>query len=213
VRDAVDAGERIVVVGIRGDKQTGLEVSRLTQDVHGRDIASGVVEGLPRAGFTLGTGDPAFGTPVWSFGYPLTDPPTEHRPTWHLNGRYLQGYVTRTMVYNEPSFGDTRTIELDMRAPAGLSGAPLLRAGTRELIGMIYGVAAAEQLEEFGRYDPVTGTRHPELVRLEHFALAHHTTSLREHRSEATEGKALAEVMGEWTGGPEFRPPPAFRHP
>jgi hypothetical protein len=123
---------------------------------------------------------------------PLTDPPNERRASFLLNARDLEGYITRAFYYSDarvPSY------ELDMRAPAGLSGAPLIEVGSKRVIGVVYGVHEAERIERFGRTDPDTGLREPELVRVETFALAHYTETLRAVVGPATGERPLGDVV------------------
>ena len=70
------------------------------------------------------------------------------RPRFLLAGRYLQGYVTRSFAYEHQEFGRITSYELDMPAPTGLSGAPLLKVGTMEVYGVIYGSHSVETIEQ-----------------------------------------------------------------
>jgi homospermidine synthase len=79
-----------------------------------------------------------------------------------------------------------------------MSGAPLVRMGSREIIGVLYGHNEAETIEEFGTRDPETGERlRPEVVRRNYFAAAHYTWNLQTLKGEATNGRPLFEYLRE----------------
>jgi hypothetical protein len=171
---------------------TLLPVSDLEQDANGADLASGKVGLLATLGLTLAEESVPSGTDVWTYGYPLTTPPTERRPQWLLEGRFLQGYVTRQFYYGD---GRVPSYEIDMRAPAGLSGAPLVQIPSRSVVGVVYGVNEVGMIEHLGRVDPTTGERQPEIQRVESFALGHRVETLRSLIGRATEGRTLAEHL------------------
>ena len=168
-----------------------LEISR---DLDGFDLATARIRADPRLPFTLEETIAEFGTDVATFGYPLTDTPTEMRPTFRVNGRYLRGYITRDFNYDGLEGGEVRSYEVDMRAPEGLSGAPLVARGTRRLVGVIYGQNEVGTIDRFVSVDS-EGKRIPEVQQVESFALAHHTSTVLKHRSEATDGVALEELL------------------
>jgi hypothetical protein len=199
VADAVEQGKRIAVVGRSSDrKYHGVELEEIGRDEEGRDLASARVRLTPQQSWSLATTALSPGADVLTFGYPLTQEPNERRPTFSLESRYLEGYVTRTFYFDDPKFGRTPSYELDMRAPAGLSGAPLIRKGSREIVGVVFGRHGVETIETFGSRDPETGKREPDVVQVEHFALGHYTSTLLEHSSSATAGRTLQELL---TGG------------
>jgi Trypsin-like peptidase domain len=192
VRGPVEAG--LVVAAVQGgdDFIPAFVLRDLAQDRNGSDLATARLDRVQLFGLELATASVDTGTDVWSYGYPLTDPPDERRPTYRLNARYLEGYVTRAFYYSDkrvPSY------ELDMRAPAGLSGAPVVEVGSKRVIGVVYGVEEVERIEIFGRTDPETRERTPDVVRLETFALAHYTDTLRTVVGPATGGRQLAEAV------------------
>jgi hypothetical protein len=194
VRDVLSAGHA-VAAAVKTPSGGGYAlnvVAELEQDSNETDLAIGTVEQLATVGLTLAESQLAIGTDVWSYGYPLTRPPDERRPEWLLEGRFLQGYVTRLFYYSEariPSY------ELDMKAPAGLSGAPLVEVGSRRVAGVVYGVNEVALIEQFGRVDPETRVREPEIQRVEAFALAHNTPTIRRLSGAATGGRPLADYL------------------
>jgi hypothetical protein len=147
----------------------------------------------PEMGLTIGENPvPSYGTDIWSFGYPLIDvqahPEMPKRKRFLLDGRYMQSYW--------PGFGPIPSYELDMPALAGMSGAPIIRRGSTEVIGVLYGRIDAETIEEFGSRDPVTEERlTPEVVRIVYFAAAHFTTTLRTLRDKVTDGQPLSDYL------------------
>jgi hypothetical protein len=77
-----------------------------------------------------------------------------------------------------------------------MSGAPIVRMGSTEVIGVLYGRNDAETIEEFGSKDPDTKERlTPEIVRMTYFAAAHFTNTLKHLRGKATDGRPLIEYL------------------
>jgi hypothetical protein len=52
-------------------------------------------------------------------------------------------------------------------------------------------------IEQFGRANPDTGTREPEIVRVKSFALADLTETLRNLTGPATDGRELADFVAQ----------------
>lgn len=136
------------------------------------------------------------GADVTSFGYPYSNfvQRTDNTVTLMLEGRYLQGYVTRAFRDQDRGFGPTEAYELDMPTPEGLSGAPLLRMGTAEVIGVIYGTSEVALIKHFEKIDN-DGRREPEVQRIVTFGLAHYTTALHTLSGPATHGFPLLEYL------------------
>lgn len=131
------------------------------------------------------------GGDVYTFGYPFV---TLEGSSFRIQPRYLKGYVTRVMSSSPSGYAPALAYELDMPAPAGLSGAPLILAATRAVVGVVFGSTDVATIDSFARIDPQTGVRSPEIQRVMSFALAHHTSILWEMRGEATDGRRIAEV-------------------
>jgi hypothetical protein len=200
VREAVEAGLPVAAVETGDDFIPALVLRDLEQDRNGSDIATARLTRLPLFGLELAAGPADTGTDVWTYGFPLTERPNERRSTYLLNARYLEGYITRAFYFSDervPSY------ELDMRAPAGLSGAPLIEVGSKRVIGVVYGVHAAEMIEYFGTTDPETGKRVADIVRVETFALAHYTDTLRAVVGRATGERPLGEFVDATTAAAE----------
>jgi hypothetical protein len=184
-----------------------LDVSR---DVNGTDMATGrLFEPHPNPDMRLLVGPdtraakdplrvPTMGTDVFTVGYPLTaetrDPITGEK-RWELHARLLRGYTTRVFDFDRPGFGPVRSWEIDMPAPEGLSGAPLIMGGTSYVIGVVYGVNEVARIAEYAVDDPATGERRPEVLRIERFALATYTDDFRKLAGTATGGQPLSELM------------------
>jgi hypothetical protein len=116
----------------------------ITRHPNGCDLAIASVALTHTRPFVLSNADSEVlaGTEVWSYGYPLSSvlAGTDGENVLHWGGRYLQGYITQAFRHEHRGYGMTMAYELDMPAPAGLSGAPLLRRDTREIIGVVYGM-------------------------------------------------------------------------
>jgi Trypsin-like peptidase domain len=168
------------------------------KDASGRDLASARLDLTPEVRLRLADKEADYGEDVATYGYPLTEPPNERRAAFLLSTRYLEGYVTRMFRAENDAYGVTPSYELDMRAPSGLSGAPLIRRGSIDVVGVIYGVNETHSLaqEAVVREGDVV----EEVRRIEHFALAHLRDSLADHRSVATEGRRLEEFLNAQSG-------------
>jgi hypothetical protein len=82
-----------------------------------------------------------------------------------------------------------------MPAPGGLSGAPLLKKPSHEVVGVIYGDHDVGTIDQLARIDPATGERTPEVQRVVTFALAHFTETIKNLQGVATDSLPLAEYL------------------
>jgi hypothetical protein len=193
VRDQLSAGQNYAAIKEVDGVWKALHLVNLGQDANGSDLATAMVALRPRLEF--GLGEPVLaGTDVVTVGYPLTESPTELRPSFHLAPRLLKGYVTRTFGFESPSFGTIPSYELDMPAPGGLSGAPVIPHGSKDVVGVVHGAYGAELIEHYSTIDE-TGTRVPEIRKVFSFGLAHHTETLRALSGPATFGLPLHEFV------------------
>jgi hypothetical protein len=106
------------------------------------------------------------------------------RKKWQTDPRVLHGYITR-IFWAQTTYGEVPTIEADMAAPAGVSGAPLIDATTREVVGVVYGSLTTTTAER--DIDARNGEVLPARQRTIAFAGAHYTSTLLEARGEATQ--------------------------
>jgi hypothetical protein len=183
VHGAIERGLEVSLVFTKPTGGHSGQAVQFARDARGLDLASARTQAAPKHAFSVAA-DVSYGEHVWSFGYPLTERPNERNPNYVLAGRYIRGYVMREFE-NDVKSPPHMSYELDMRAPKGLSGAPLLRQDTRELIGVVYGVHTVTT----------------EINEQESFALAHTTGAVLGHRSTATEGQCLSELLGSISGG------------
>jgi hypothetical protein len=123
--------------------------------------------------------------------------------SFQLAGRYLQGYVTRGFINDQPGFKPTPTYELDMPTPEGLSGAPLFKLGTLDVVGIVYGSNDVGQIVEFASKDADTGELRPEVQRLQTFGLAHETVTLHGVQGSTTRDRRLGELVRVGRSRPE----------
>lgn len=177
-------------------KYWGERLDQIAQDENGTDLASARINVASSMGWQLYSGR-GIRLKVSAFGYPYTTKRSidGHDLAFELQARYLRGYVTRDFYYDQAGFGRTRSYEIDMPAPAGLSGAPLYTIQGNLLAGVVYGVSEVSMIEEFSYVDPDTGERTPELQRFTSFALAHHVDSLSNLKGPATKGHPLNEIL------------------
>jgi V8-like Glu-specific endopeptidase len=172
------------------------DLSNIEQHPGGIDLATATLPFssayLGLAGVGLSVSDEVF-----AYGYPLTQdsPHPVAGRSLTIFGRYLQGYCTTIYANDVPDYAQTPSYELDMPAPRGLSGAPVIKRGTPEVVGVVYGTKDTGTVEEFSRVDEATGTRTPELQRVTTFAVAHMFDSLHDLSGSATDSRPLGEYL------------------
>lgn len=197
VSEPIEEGEMLVAAReINGGSFEPGELSDVSQDASGADLATAKVPFEQEAALTLADVAPASGTDVWTYGYPLTTPRREEgKRRFQLNARWLEGYIMRAFRFESPTYGVMPVFELDMVAHEGLSGAPVVRRPGREVLGVVVGSYDVGAIEALASVDPKTGERRPEVERVVSFALAHYTSTLCELRTQGTSGERLADFL------------------
>lgn len=195
VSKACASGVSIVAL-ISGNADTNVKaLTDVAPNPAGHDMATARVDMASNLKWSLAAPDPGAGIDVCTYGYPL---PRQSRPVQGdlgVDPRYLEGYVMRTFSGPMLNGVTSSSYELDMHAPAGLSGAPLIRRGSRELMGVVYGSRDSYTIEEWASVDLDTGRRTPEVQRLISFALATHLGHLCDLRGPATENRPLRAIL------------------
>jgi len=157
--------ENYAYVLTRGEEEGGAVVYPLTQvaqDANGTDLATAKIDEDLTTDVSLRLRLSDLAAPaarnVWTFGYPLPSPVRrdDGKQRVEIDTRVLRGYLTRSFRYEHPIYGATPSYEIDMPAPAGLSGAPLMLDPDREVIGVMYGENDVETIEAFATIDPET---------------------------------------------------------
>lgn len=184
----------------REQKAEFFPLFNIQQDSNNTDLATANVAMIPEAEFILAEKDVYEGTDVHSFGYPLMDfelneETGERLPA--IDFRLLKGYVTRNFWRIDPTFGRGNAYELDMPTPEGLSGSPLFKAGSREVLGVVFGYNDVALIEYLGQFDHKTGKREPDIQKIYHFGLAHNTETLKNLTTNATRNLSLHEYLKE----------------
>lgn len=169
----------------------------VARDTGGVDLATARVDLKPECGLQLSRDNLPSGADVWTFGYPL---PTrrERSPGKYqlvLPHRFVKGYIMRDFLYEHPTFGTVPSYELDMPTPSGLSGAPIIRLGSRTIVGVVYGTHDVATIEEAASVDADSGVRSPEIHRIVSFGLALHTSALGALRTPSTENVPLSSFL------------------
>jgi hypothetical protein len=207
VRDSRD--ELDYVVGLRPPEGQPVDLKQirdLEKDDRGFDLATGSVELEASPRFNLCPAATSLvGQSVWSVGFPMPrrTVSSSGRGLVVLQPRCLRGYITTehdsdsddTFTKGQPTF------ELDMLAPAGMSGAPLLiqsigPVGLR-LVGVVYGSMDSYTIADEALVDSESGERRAEVRRYVSFGAAHSLVSIHELRGRATGGRTLAELMSD----------------
>lgn len=174
-------------------------LTEITPSPDGHDLAIAKIDppAPPPFSLSLAPMAPAIGEDVWTYGYPFTiNLGTEtEAPRFQLAGRYMQSYITRIIHLSHMGHENIPTIEIGMAAPQGLSGAPIVRFQSREVVGVVYGNASVATIEEVSSVDPQTGVRTPEVQRVMSFGLCHDIESLWNFRSPLTGGQDLRAFL------------------
>lgn len=172
-------------------------LDNVEQDYNGNDLATANVDLKPSLALRLARKDVPYGTYVFTFGYPLTRERKfgNGNIEFELEGRYLEGYVMRAFHFDYPGYGRTNSYELSIPTFPGLSGAPVIRVGSTEVIGVVYYSHEVATVDQYVSIDPTTGKRQPEVQRIIDFGLAHFTDTLQKLRGKATNGLPLADHL------------------
>ena len=182
---------RLLLRRPRSRKDLDPQVLTISQDANGADVAVAKVSPPVPPRLTLAAQAGAMGDEVYTLGFPLL-PPAEPRIDGNLvfrdvNRSYLRGYVTKTGNIELADKRVVDAIEVDMLVPPGLSGAPLLRAGTLDVIGILFGNHSSYSVETISSVDPVTGVTTPEVRSQVSFGLALPANTMR-NATELTSG-------------------------
>jgi hypothetical protein len=178
---------------LRQDDKTVHRLDLTAQDPSGADLATAHVNIDTWPPFRLVATPPhATGLDVGTIGYPGTyfELQPDGTRQFDQQGRYLQGYISRAFEHILPSGGrPVRSYEIDMPAPRGLSGAPLLVTDPEhrgEVIGVIYGAHTPFGIQSEPGEIPL-----PPPV----FALAHYFDTFMALRGPATSDRPLSELV------------------
>lgn len=198
VRNPVEENQTYAVN--REQKAELFPLFNIQQDGNNTDLATANVAMLPESELILAERDVYEGTDVHSFGYPLmnfelNEETGEKFPA--IDFRLLKGYITRNFWRDDPTFGRGYAYELDMPTPEGLSGSPLFKAGSREVLGVVFGYNDVALIEYLGQFDHETGKREPDVQKIYHFGLAHNTETLKSLTTNATRNLPLHEYLKE----------------
>lgn len=199
VKHPLTSDQRYVAVIKNGEGEgwKAIDLINLEQDANGNDIATANIEIVPEITprLSIAADNMLMGTDVCTYGYPHIDVRKQESGEiqYILNGRYLKGYIMRGFFCEHLEHREVKSYELSFPAPEGLSGSPLIRVGSGDVVGIIYGNIDVATIEHTAIFDPETGNREPEIQRIISFGLAHYTDTLRNARGKATQGKTIAE--------------------
>jgi hypothetical protein len=174
-----------------------ISLRELAQDANGVDLAIARVSPPARPRLSLARQRGALGEDVYTLGYPLLPPP-ERSANGNLvfpavDRRFLRGYVTKTGFMELADGRRVDAVEVDMLVPPGLSGAPLLRSGSFDVIGVLFGNQSSYSIETMSSVDPSTGTSTPEVRSQVSFGLAHQAEALWNAKAPVLGDRTLRE--------------------
>jgi hypothetical protein len=172
-------------------------LSNISQDINGSDLATANLTWPFSIGLRLASKEATTSEDVWTAGHPLTDLERRNNSEVWLNlaPQFLRTYVTRQIKHKYDQFPETLSYELGTAAHAGLSGAPLFRQSSSEVVGVIYGNNDIGRIVEFAHQGEETGQQIPELQRIMSHGVALHTNTLRSLAGTATARMSLAEYV------------------
>jgi len=185
------------VIKINKNEYRAIYLSNIEKDANGMDLATANLNHSPAIPLKLSLKEAPMGTNILTFGYPLTDERQMKNGLmqFQLNGRYMEGYIMRDFYYAHTKYGKVASYELNFQVPEGLSGSPLIKMGSKEVIGVIYGSNEVAAIDEFASIDPISKERKPEIQKLIQFGLAHYTTTLQNVVGTATDNKPLIDYI------------------
>ncbi len=134
-------------IGVQDEKEIHRVVPiQFKQSAAGYDLAVGRIAWAPSPSLQI-SGALYEGMDVYTYAFPLPEVQQleSGERKFKVWLRLFKGYVvSSTILEFVPGFGKAAALELDMPAPAGASGAPVLRdvpgkVGTREVVGVVQG--------------------------------------------------------------------------
>ncbi len=193
-------GEELVVVTCQGAESPEYETHEILRfEAHqdGFDLAIGEADCRSSSYVSIVGGEMALAQGVCTYGFPFTEGIQDLQGTrqWNIQARYFEGYITREVVYPHPGYRNTESYEVNFPAPSGLSGSPLLLAGSSGAIGVIYGNLESYTIADEREILPESGAVVSEVRKVVQFGLAHRNDTLLGIRASFLSGKSLLE----WT--------------
>ncbi len=178
IPDELKSGEKYVILQ-KDNKPCNLE--NIIYHPNGYDLAYANVSLDPQAHAMIAQIDVGYGDSVYTIGYPLNDAEIlgDGSYIFEQRMRYLEGCITRISDYPRGRIL-TPSFELSFAIPIGASGSPLVRRGTMEIVGVIYGDhrtgTVLDEIEEESKNEKIV----KKTSRIISFGLAHRTDALRE---------------------------------
>ncbi len=197
VCQALEVGQRYAVLADEGDGYATYPLLSVEQHPRGLDLAMANINLVPRYGFTLSEDELSPGDEVATYEYHFADrvPAAGEDVRSQITARFLRGYVTRSFSYDCPGFTHTPSYELCMPVLHEMHGSPLIKPGTKEVAGVIFGSLQMPRAEQFSSGGLKVEAEQLTPVQPMTFSLAHETSSLWSLRGSATHGMPLKEVI------------------
>lgn len=174
VPDELKSGEKYIILQKDGKPHT---LENLTYHPGGYDLAYANVEINPQTHIMIATTDAGYGDAVYTIGYPLNNVEVTGDGSYIFKPqmRYLEGCITQIFENHKgiPSF------ELNFAIPIGTSGSPLVRRGTTEVVGVIYGDHETSMMLDEIEKDANSGKVVSKTSKIINFGLAHIKDTLK----------------------------------
>lgn len=189
VSESLEDGQ--MYAAVRVDHGTVHPLSLVSQEPGGADLATALIGISTWPPYHLGkTAPPGPGLTVGTIGYPGTtfEARSDGIRRFDEQGRYFQGYITRVFNNKLPSGLTVPSYEIDMPAPRGLSGSPIIATEPPckgQVIGVTYGAHPP-----FGITSEAGEIPLPPYI----FALAHYYETLMALRGPVTSNRSLRQI-------------------
>jgi Trypsin-like peptidase domain len=152
-------------------------IDDLGRDENGADLALGRIDWTPGRVLTLATDSVAWGERVETYGYPFStvvpDRTLSQYKSVTFSPVFLRGYVVQVV----PNMNGRPAMHLDMLSPRGLSGAPVIREDSSEVVGVVVGdrtIRLGDESFRFGEALLLDALRDARSARTGHLPLAEH---------------------------------------
>jgi hypothetical protein len=183
-------------------------LASVSQDTNGADLATAFLEWPFPISLRLANTEAQTSEDVWTAGHSLSDlQRLDSGEVWlNLAPQFVRTYISRQIKHRQGGLVNVLSYELATATHAGLSGSPVIRRDSTEVIGVIYGNIDFGRVVEFANKDEQTGESSTQVERIISHGLAIHTHALRSLTGTATGLVPLWQYCAKFA--PKPTPPP-----